>query len=54
VFESERRVFLAASPRLKPLHVRVSRLGMGIPVGSELEFVDEATMMEAMEGRRNL
>jgi recombination protein RecR len=39
---------------LKPLHVRVSRLGMGIPVGSELEFVDEATMMEAMEGRREL
>jgi len=39
---------------LKPLHVRVSRLGMGIPVGAELEFVDEATMMEAMDGRREL
>ena len=39
---------------LKPLGVRVSRIGMGVPVGAELEFVDEATMMEAMEGRREL
>jgi recombinational DNA repair protein RecR len=27
---------------------------VGIPVGSELEFIDEATMSEAMEGRREL
>ncbi len=39
---------------LKPLHVKVTRIGMGVPVGSELEFIDEATMMEAMEGRREL
>jgi recombination protein RecR len=39
---------------LKPLHVRVTRIAMGIPIGSELEFIDEATMMEAMEGRREL
>ena len=39
---------------LKPLGVRVTRIGMGIPVGSELEFIDEATMMESMEGRREL
>ena len=39
---------------LKPLHVRVSRLGMGVPVGADLEFVDEATMREAMDGRREL
>ena len=39
---------------LKPLGVRVSRIGMGVPVGTELDFVDEATMMEAMEGRREL
>jgi recombination protein RecR len=39
---------------LKPLHVRVTRIAMGIPIGSELEFIDEATMMEAMEGRRDL
>ena len=39
---------------LKPLQVKVTRIGMGVPVGSELEFIDEATMMEAMEGRREL
>jgi recombination protein RecR len=39
---------------LKPLGVKVSRIGVGIPVGSELEFIDEATMSEAMEGRREL
>ena len=39
---------------LKPLGVRVTRIGMGIPVGSELEFIDEATMMESMEGRREI
>ncbi len=39
---------------LKPLQVRVTRIGMGIPVGSDLEFTDEATMMEAMDGRREL
>ena len=39
---------------LKPLHVKVTRIGMGVPVGSELEFIDEATMMEAIEGRREV
>jgi len=39
---------------LKPLGVRVSRIGMGIPVGSELEFIDEATMTESIEGRREV
>jgi len=39
---------------LKPLGVRVSRIGMGVPIGTELDYVDEATMMEAMDGRREL
>jgi recombination protein RecR len=39
---------------LKPLGVKVTRIGMGIPVGSELEFIDEATMMESIEGRREI
>ncbi len=39
---------------LKPLGVKVSRIGMGIPVGSELEFIDEATMIESIEGRREV
>ncbi|HUU14115.1 MAG TPA: recombination mediator RecR [Terriglobia bacterium] len=39
---------------IKPLGVRVTRIAMGIPVGSELEFADEVTMMKAMEGRREI
>jgi recombination protein RecR len=39
---------------LKPLGVRVTRIAMGIPVGSDLEYADEVTMSRAMEGRRDL
>ena len=62
-----REVILATSPTtegqatsaylsrlLKPLGVKVSRIGLGIPVGSELEFIDEATMLESIEGRREI
>jgi recombination protein RecR len=34
--------------------VRVSRIAMGIPVGSDIEFADEVTMWKAMEGRREM
>jgi recombination protein RecR len=39
---------------LKPLGVRVTRIAMGIPVGSDLEFADEVTISKAMEGRREM
>ncbi|MGA3294493.1 MAG: recombination mediator RecR [Candidatus Acidiferrales bacterium] len=39
---------------IKPLGVRVTRIAMGIPVGSDLEYADEVTMMKAMEGRRDI
>ncbi len=39
---------------IKPLGIRVSRIAMGIPVGSEIEFADEVTMLKALEGRRDL
>jgi recombination protein RecR len=42
------------SKLLKPLGVRVTRIGVGIPVGSDLEYADEVTMFKAMEGRRDL
>ncbi len=42
------------SKLIKPLGVRVTRIAMGIPVGSELEFADEVTMLKAMEGRREI
>jgi len=37
---------------LKPLGVRVTRIAMGVPVGSELEWADEVTIAKALEGRR--
>jgi recombination protein RecR len=37
---------------LKPMGVRVTRIAMGIPVGSDLEWADEVTMSKALEGRR--
>jgi recombination protein RecR len=37
---------------LKALEVKVTRIAMGVPVGSELEWADEVTMAKAMEGRR--
>jgi recombination protein RecR len=39
---------------LKPLGVKVTRIAMGVPVGSDLEYADEVTMHRAMEGRREV
>jgi recombination protein RecR len=39
---------------LKPLGVRVTRIAMGVPVGSDLEYADEITMGKAMAGRREV
>mgnify|MGYP001339754037 FL=1 len=38
---------------LKSLDVRVTRIAMGVPVGSDLEYADEMTMHKALEGRRD-
>ena len=61
---SVREVILAMNPNiegeattiyltrlLKPLGVAVTRLARGIPIGSDLEFADEATLTRALEGR---
>lgn len=39
---------------LKPLGVKVTRLAYGIPVGSNLEYADDATLFRALEGRREM
>ena len=62
-----REIILATSPTtegqgtstylsklLKPLPVKVSRISFGIPIGSQLEHVDEATMTESIRGRREV
>jgi len=39
---------------LKPLGVKVTRIAMGVPVGSDLEYADEVTMHKSLEGRREV
>lgn len=42
------------SKLLKPLGVKVTRIANGVPVGGDLEYVDEITLFRALEGRREL
>ena len=42
------------SQQLKRSGVKVTRIAMGIPVGSDIEYTDEITMLKAMEGRRDM
>ncbi|MBQ1728889.1 MAG: recombination protein RecR [Oscillospiraceae bacterium] len=39
---------------LRPFGVKVTRLAYGIPMGASLEFADDATLMRALEGRREI
>ena len=45
---------LYLSKLIKPLGIRITRLGMGLPAGSEPEYADQITMTRALEGRREL
>jgi recombination protein RecR len=42
------------SQQLRRQGVKITRIAMGIPVGSDIEYTDEVTMLKAMEGRREL
>lgn len=39
---------------IKPLGIKVSRIAHGIPVGGDIEYADEVTLLKALEGRREL
>ena len=45
---------LYLSRLIKPLGIKVTRLALGLPVGSDLEYADEVTMAKALEGRREI
>jgi len=45
---------LYLSKLIKPLDIRVSRLGMGLPVGGDIDYADAVTITKALEGRREL
>ena len=42
------------SKLIKPMGIKVTRIAHGIPVGGDLEYTDEVTLMKALEGRREL
>ena len=42
------------SKLIKPLGIRVSRIASGVPVGGDLEYIDEVTLLRALEGRVEL
>ena len=39
---------------IKPLGVKTTRIAHGVPVGGDLEYADEVTLMKALEGRREI
>ena len=39
---------------IKPMGIRVTRIAHGVPVGGELEYTDEITLLRAFQGRREL
>lgn len=45
---------LYLSEQIKPLNIKVTRLGYGMPVGGDLEYADEMTLSKALEGRREM
>jgi recombination protein RecR len=42
------------SKLLKPVGIKVTRIAHGVPVGGDLEYADEVTLMKALEGRREI
>src|SRR5256885_27700 len=39
---------------LKPFEVRVTKIAFGLPVGGDLDYADQATLIQALEGRREM
>ena len=39
---------------IKPLGIRISRIALGVPVGMDLEYADEVTLMKSLDGRREI
>jgi recombination protein RecR len=39
---------------IKPLGVKVTRIASGVPIGGELEYVDQVTLTRALDGRREI
>ncbi|HKC14833.1 MAG TPA: recombination mediator RecR [Patescibacteria group bacterium] len=46
-------MYIVKELRMKNLELRITRIGRGLPIGSDLEYADEVTLQRAMEGRQN-
>ncbi len=42
------------SKMLKPTGIKVTRIASGVPVGGDLEYIDEVTLLRALDGRTEL
>ena len=47
-------MYLSKKIKEKSEKMKVTRLGMGIPTGADLEYADEVTLTQAIEGRREM
>lgn len=47
-------MYLTKQLRTKDEKLKITRLGMGIPTGADLEYADDTTLTQALEGRREL
>ncbi|KKQ92485.1 MAG: Recombination protein RecR [Microgenomates group bacterium GW2011_GWC1_39_7b] len=47
-------MYLGKQLKINNLKLKITRLGMGIPTGADLEYADETTLTQALEGRREL
>lgn len=47
-------MYLTKQLKIKNLELKITRLGMGIPTGADLEYADDTTLTQALEGRRQL
>ena len=54
LFPSQEATAAYISRLIKPMGVRVTRIAHGVPVGGELEYTDEVTLLRAFQGRREL
>lgn len=65
--DSAREVILATNPDvegdatavyiarlLKPMGIKTTRIAHGIPIGGDLEYIDEVTLAKALDGRREM
>ena len=52
--EQKQQLMLFLATRLKPLGVKVTQIAHGLPAGGDLDYADQATLISAMQWRREM